>query len=70
MLDQSELISQAGYGDDFSFIASMELYQTKKGVVAICQVADEDKGDVVPVPPHLAAQIPMAIMMIRSQNGD
>lgn len=50
-----------------TFIASMELLQFPDGVKAWVKIADEDK-ELVDVPPQLAAQLPMAISMIRHAN--
>lgn len=61
MSNQSKIIE-----DDWEFLASLELYQTSDGVKGVCKTMDDEEAEVVDVPPHLAAQVPMAISMMRN----
>jgi hypothetical protein len=51
---------------DNTKIAGMEIYETPNGVRAYCVIGDEP-GEWFDVPPHMAAQIPMAIRMMKQQ---
>lgn len=53
--------------EDSEFLASMALYQFKDGVRALIKIADEQE-EWISVPAHMAAQLPMAISMIRASG--
>lgn len=46
-------------------LATMIVVEREDGIYAFVTVADEP-GDWVKIPPHVAAQLPMAINMIKS----